>query len=44
MNNELDELRKMLLKKDKPLLWEVLKASVIESYNLKNAKLLNCYF
>jgi hypothetical protein len=42
-NTELEELRNMLIKKDKPLLWEILKASVLETYNLKNTKLINCY-
>ncbi len=41
-NNELDELRNMLIDKNKPLFWEVLKASIIESHNL-NTKLINSY-
>lgn len=43
INNELDELRNALIDKDKPLLLKVLKASIIDEYNLKNAKLINCY-
>lgn len=43
INQELNELRNMLIEKNKPLLWEVLKASIIEEHNLTNAKLINCY-
>ena len=42
-NREFDELRNMLIERDKPLLWEVLKASIIESNNL-NTTLIRSYW
>lgn len=42
-NQEFSELRNMLIEKDKPLLWEVLKMSIIEANNL-NTTLTRSYW